>query len=378
MSTVFGPRCECRLQRMETIMTGQDRNDMTAGNNSSSGSIMADMLEKVQSYLESRDWSAVPIMEGQEFEVVPLAQGEYNLNYLITSSSVQLVFRLNIGTQIEREDQILYEYKALKLLEKSGVTPRPFFVDDARKFFDTGILIEEYLPGEPLDYRRDLLSAAKLFAEIQSVRVPDEDNHLIREDAPLSLIYTECAGLLKKYFDSDLADPAIKGYLMDLISWAEEARAKERYYQEDPCPCIVNTEVNSGNFIVNRKRDTTHLVDWEMPRWGDPSQDLSHFCSPLTTLWKTSYRMTERDKQMFLRAYAESVTDKHLRDTLHERVRLRDPFVYLRGISWSAMGFVAYQTDYAGVRNPDTWATLQRYMDLDFIRSLFDPFMKQP
>jgi hypothetical protein len=38
---------------------------------------------------------------------------------------------------------------------------------------------------------------------------------------------------------------------------------------------------------------------------------------------------------------------------------------------------VAYQTGDAGIRNPDTWATLQRYMNLDFIRSLFEPFMTE-
>ena len=350
---------------------------MSADRNSSGTNQMTDRLAEVRSYLQSREWSGVPIMKGRTFDVAPLAQGEYNLNYLITSGSTKLVFRLNIGTQIERVDQILYEYRALKLLEESGVTPRPFFVDDTREFFDTGILIEEYLPGESLDYGADLLSAAKLFAKIQNIRVTEEDNHLIREDAPLSLIYEECRKLLQRYFDSDLADPAIKDFLLELISWAGEARARERYYQEDPCPCIVNTEVNSGNFIVNRERDSLHLVDWEMPRWGDPSQDLSHFCSPLTTLWKTSYRMTEHDKQAFLQAYAESISDRHLRDTLHERVALRDPFVYLRGISWSAMGYIAYQTEYEGMRNPDTWATLLRYMKLEFIRSLFDPFMKR-
>jgi hypothetical protein len=59
-----------------------------------------------------------------------------------------------------------------------------------------------------------------------------------------------------------------------------------------------------------------------------------------------------------------------------ERIRLREPFVRLRGISWSAMGWAAYQSDYAGVRNPDTWARLRQYMNLEFIRGLFDPFLK--
>jgi aminoglycoside phosphotransferase (APT) family kinase protein len=140
----------------------------------------------------------------------------------------------------------------------------------------------------------------------------------------------------------------------------------------------VNTEVNSGNFIVNRKRETIHLVDWEMPRWGDPSQDLAHFCSPLTTLWKTDWRMSPAKKRDFLKTYCRHIDDAHLRDTLEERMRLRDPFVYLRGISWSAMGWIAYQTKFSGMKNPDTWAKLQQYMNLKFIRELFDPIINPP
>jgi hypothetical protein len=46
-----------------------------------------------------------------------------------------------------------------------------------------------------------------------------------------------------------------------------------------------------------------------------------------------------------------------------------------RGISWSAKGWVAYQTEFTGMKNPDTWTKLQQYLNLDFIRSLFDPFI---
>ena len=336
---------------------------------------MKAMLARVRDYLAARDWSDVPVMRGRRFVVTPLAQGEYNLNYLLDDGSRRLVFRVNMGSQIGREDQIDYEYRALKLLAASGVTPQPYFVDDSRTFFDRGILIMSFLPGEPLDYRRDLDAAAGLFARIHQVRVPAADNHLIREDAPLSLIVEECTGLLQTYFASDLARPDIRDYLRDVLAWADARRTTERFYQQDPWPCIVNTEVNSANFIVNRSRGSTHLVDWEMPRWGDPSQDLSHFCSPLTTLWKTDYRMTPGTKKAFVRQYQSGISDRHLRDTLQERIRLRDPFVALRGIAWSAMGWVAYQTAFDGVKNSDTWATLQRYMDLAFIRSLFDPLV---
>jgi thiamine kinase-like enzyme len=335
-----------------------------------------ELLPRVEAYIKEHDWRFVPVMKGGRHRVFPLAQGEYNLNYRVETDSRPVVFRVNIGTQIGREDQIEYEYKALELLSASGVTPLPYFVDNSKKRLDHGVLIMEYLPGEPLDYREDLFAAAGIFSKIHQVSVLDEMNHLIREEAPLTLIYEECKTLLNRYFDSGLADPAIAAYLRMLLVWADAAREKERWYAEDPFACIVNTEVNSGNFIVNRKVGTLHLVDWEMPRWGDPSQDLAHFGSPFTTLWKSDYRMSESEKQAFIRHYAGHMSNPHLRDTIFDRVRLREPFVYLRGISWSAMGWAAYQQDFSGVKNPDTWETLKRYMRLSFIRGVFDPIFK--
>ena len=112
---------------------------------------MQEMLPCVEAYLSERSWHDVPVMADRTFRVIPLAQGEYNLNYLLADDETHLVLRVNIGTQIGREDQIHYEYNALRLLESSGVTPTPYFVDDTRAQIDRGVLIMAYLPGEPLD-----------------------------------------------------------------------------------------------------------------------------------------------------------------------------------------------------------------------------------
>jgi len=333
-------------------------------------------LIRVQHYLRQHCWDDVPTMAGQNFTVSPLAKGEYNLNYLLQSAQTQLVFRVNMASQINRQDQIVYEYKALQLLQQSGVTPIPCFVDDSRRLIDRGISIMHYLPGAPLDYQLDLAGAAKTLATVHQVEVADSNNHLIVEREPLSLIYEECVGLLQTYLSSELADPDMCRFLREVIAWAKMAKAKEQYFLDDPWLCIVNTEVNSGNFIVNRAKQTTHLIDWEMPRWGDPSTDLCHFCSPLTTLWKTSFRFVPESTALFLKVYAQNIRSARLRNTLEDRMRLKFPFVLLRGISWSTMAWVAYQTDYSGIHNEDTRLKLQEYMDLAFIRSLFEPFMK--
>ena len=169
-------------------------------------------LIEVQRYLQEQCWDEIPAIDGHSFTVTQLAKGEYNLNYLLKSQRIQRVFRVNMGTQIGRDDQILYEYKTLQLLQNSGVTPVPFFVDDSRSLIDRGISIMESLPGCPLDYRLDLASAAKTLAIVHQVEVEAAKNHLIVESQPLSLIFDECVGLLETYFNSDLANPEIDSF----------------------------------------------------------------------------------------------------------------------------------------------------------------------
>ncbi len=329
--------------------------------------------QAVSDYLAALDPEDIPALAGERFQVHPLAAGEYNLNYLLSSPQRKLVFRINIASQINRPDQIAYEYRALQLLAASGVTPRPLHLDDSRRHLDRGIAIIEYLPGRPLDYRRDLAGAARTLATIHQQRTAGAAEQLIVEEAPLSLLYEECAGLLGRYFHSPLAPAKTRRLLEKILAWMERARGEEAYFQANPWLCVVNTEVNSGNFIVNDQARTTHLIDWEMPRWGDPSSDLCHFCSPLTTRWKSDFAFTATGEADFIDQYRRHLHCPLLRASLDERLRRKTPFVRLRGIAWSAMAWVAYQGEYSGIRNPDTWRRLQEYLDPATIRTVFHP-----
>ncbi len=207
---------------------------------------------------------------------------------------------VNIDTQIACENQIRYEFDTLVMLAESDFTPKPYFIDDTKALINHGVLLMEYLEGEALIYKRDYKDAARMFAGIHgySHRLQD-GKHLIVEQNPLSMTYKECSQLLQTYFTSPTADSVIRDYLKSILEWADKARRRELYFQENPWWCAINTEVNSSNFIVNRKAGSIHLVDWEKPLWGDPSQDLSHFSVPTTTLWKTNHRMTKADRQSF-------------------------------------------------------------------------------
>lgn len=304
--------------------------------------------------------------------VSPLACGEYNLNFLVQGAHKH-VFRINMASQIRRKDQIVYEYKALQLLQKSGVTPIPYFVDDSRSHIDRGVSLMEFLPGRSLEYTRDSHRAAKVFAKIHGTDIPQQKNHLIAEDQPLTLIYNECEALLAKYFASPLADPEIAKYLQMVLLWMKDNRTSETFFQRHPWMCMVNTEVNSGNFIIDA--DKAFLIDWEMPRWGDPSTDLCHFLSPLTTLWKTDFQFSREARKAFLKQYCQALDDHALKNSLQERMDIKMPYILLRGISWSAMAHIGYQDGSLSVRNKDTWQTLCHYMNLDFIHNIFAPYI---
>ncbi len=336
------------------------------------------LLSLVRDYVAQSDLSYLPGWNAvASWTVLPLAQGEYNVNFVLKQGSLRWVLRVNMASQIGREDQIEYEYQTLALLQPTGVTPVPYAVEREQSPFSRGCLWMEYLPGRPLDYQSDLEAVAELFGRLHSVSAHLGANHLIVEEAPLSMTTAECRILLVTYWKSKRSDLSIGSYLRDVLDWAEEAKARERYLVEDPWPCVINTEVNSGNFICEPNSGALHLVDWEKALWGDPSQDLSHFCAPTTTLWKTDVRLSEQQRRSFLERYKRAVPDVHLRSTIEERVALRDPFNRLRGVSWTAMAWVKYQTGEQPVRNPDTFRKMESYLDLVFLRGLFDEYIER-
>ncbi|NIA31801.1 MAG: phosphotransferase, partial [Actinobacteria bacterium] len=120
-----------------------------------------------------------------------LAQGEYNVNFLLSSAKLQAVLRLNTGSQMHLENQIAYEFRTLEILQNTGVTPRPLYLDDSRKISPHGMLVMEYLPGRWLEYENDYLKAVGIFAKIHSVKY-FPNSGLVAADKPASAILKEC------------------------------------------------------------------------------------------------------------------------------------------------------------------------------------------
>lgn len=302
----------------------------------------------------------------KDFTIHFLAQGEYNLNFTISDILKKYVFRVNLGSQIGLDKQITYEYNALKTLELSGVTPKVYHVDDTKTFFEYGILIMEFLYGEPLTYDRDLKKASQIFAKIHSLDITKNSKTFIIEQNIFSQRIKESNRLLKNVLDSDVISVDLKKFFIKFLEWAENNEHKQSYYMNNSIHVINNTEVNSHNFIIGDKK--SYLIDWEKPVISDPCQDLTQFLATTTTLWKRNYILSKDETKMFFKSYNHYLDIKV--NDIEERVHLYTPYLYLRALSWCAYAFLEYQNPYKNIFNPDTYNKIKEYLDVDFIKRL--------
>lgn len=307
----------------------------------------------------------------KDIQVTFLAQGEYNINFIITDGIKKYVFRVNTGSQLALQNQIKYEYDALKALEVSGVTPKVYYVDDQKDYFDYGILIMEFLEGRPLAYDKDLKKAANIFGSIHALDLEKINrDHFIVEENLFSERILEARRLLKDFFVSPIVDPKLKRYFDHFLNWCEKNKRKEKYFIENKWHVINNTEVNSHNFIIGTKHH--FLIDWEKPVISDPCQDLTQFLAPTTTLWKADYIFSEEEKESFFEQYVNSLGTPGC--YIRERVHLYTPYLYLRALSWCAYAWLAYQNPNKDIQNMDTFKKIKAYLDIDFMNDLLKEF----
>ena len=297
-------------------------------------------------------------------EVRFLAAGEYNANYHVRAGSGEYVLRVNHGSQLGLgSGQIEYEFGVLTAVAPSGVTPRPYHVDPHPELLPGGALLMEYLPGRPLDYARDLGAAGRIFARVHAL---PPGQGLLRQEKAVLDIASESEGLLNRFPDHPM--PALRDRLLAYRDEVVELYEQNRgFFSAEPL-VMVNTEVNSGNFLIgDGNAGGDYLVDWEKAVVSTRYQDLGHFLVPTTTLWKTSTRLTREQRREFLAAYRRelgalgaAVPDM---EALDRGSSLLERTILLRALSWCFMAFYEYTRTERAIRNEDTFATIRQYLD---------------
>lgn len=306
--------------------------------------------EKIEKFLKERKWL------GGILSISHLASGEYNENYLIISTDGKSVFRINHGSQLFIDNQIEYEFTVLKSIEESGVTPRPYFFESNPSCFSGGVLLMEFIEGKPLDYTADSDKAAFIFSRIHKLPC---DSRLIRQINPVEDICSESIKLINMNSFAEYVD--VKLLLQKYYDEMIELSVRHKNIFGNESLCTVNSEVNSGNFIISDKRSV--LVDWEKAVVSCRYQDLGHFLVPTTTLWKTEFRFSEEEKHKFLRTYI-TCSDLDIEfDEVLFKTEMLERVILLRALSWCYMAYYQYVSGNKNLTHDETFSKIKCYLD---------------
>lgn len=290
-----------------------------------------------------------------------LGAGEYNVNFLYDySSEEKRILRLNMRSQMNLANQMAYEYHTLKLLEDSGVTPKVYSLEESPKLIPYKYLTMEYLKGRPLDYEKDMDIAAYLLSKVHNHSYP-RNNELILAENPFQLMYEECSNMASYYLSWKNGDSVVKDYLNKFLAICK-AKLTNDYKLTNTC--IINTELNSGNFIIGSDKSDSYVIDWEKALIGECEQDLAHFLAPTTTFWKTDKILSKEEIDKFLEEYQK------YRNFSRDKFEEYFIFTCLRGVTWCSMAYKEYILREKLLTDDYTFNKISSYLDYEFLKML--------
>ena len=288
-----------------------------------------------------------------------LGAGEYNINFTFEEGDLKKVLRINMKSQMNLENQIEYEYETLQLLKDSGVTPKPYDLVTETNLLPYKYLTMEFLKGRPLNYKTDMYIAAYLLSKVHNT--PYGDNKLINATNPFQLMFDECKQMAGEYLAWDKVDEKVSSYINRFLEKCLTL-IPEKYSIANPC--IINTELNSGNFLIGEGKEDSYVIDWEKALIGECEQDLAHFLAPTTTFWKTDIILSENEINEFLEKYG------NYRNFDRKRFERYLIFNCLRGVTWCSMAFRQYSENDKMLMDDTTFKKIASYIELEFLEKV--------
>jgi thiamine kinase-like enzyme len=291
---------------------------------------MSDFEIEIKRYMKNLPPDVLGLCSTNSIEIIDMFSGAYNLNFYVRVNKKKFIFRINIEQQSGLKNQIEYEDNVLRFLEGYNIAPTTYYADNTLKYFDFGILIEQYLDGPHLSYEKaQIIEAAELLAKLHSLPLVDA-NFIVWQD-PLEATADFVKNDILNY-------EAKKTHDKKLIRLAKELMERTKKDIEDKrnlfhADSLNHTDVVSDNFI--KTSDGLRLIDWEKPRVDDCTYDISCFLSEPAQLWCSEKVMNSTSRESFLNTY--SILSRQKKDLLLEKIRIREPLVSLHWILWGAI-----------------------------------------
>lgn len=285
-------------------------------------------IHAIAEYLNAKGWVAIDDPAEQIHLLGASATNEnYRIALLEIYGETRHVLRINLDSHMGLTDQAEYEFFVLQALRRSGVTPRPYYVDtEGCGALGNGVMLMEYLPGRGFTYGVDYALAARTLAAVHAQ--PAEG--LLVDANPLREAARQCDGAVDAARESG-SGIMVSGMkkCVEELEWL--AGKVDRWEPEDPLVIVHGTPVAS-NFIVDEDGQRAWLVDWESAMISNRYYDLGRFMLVASYGGESGYCRDETEKHRFLSAYADAAGLDVPVDVMMERA---DVFAQAAGL-WNS------------------------------------------
>jgi len=286
---------------------------------------------KIQKYIKNVLLEHFGLPLNTLYKIEDTIISNYNINHVIQLVHKRYVLRLNVEKQSGLSHQIEYEYKTLEYLADYGIVPKPYLVDNTKRWLPFGFLVQEYLPGKHLDYDEieGIGEAAAVLATLHRIALPTE-KFLIMWDDPLKDSLKEITRMLSGYAERKSRDRELVKAGSKLQKKLEvSADINGKHFK---AVSIIHTDVVNDNFI--RSPEGIKIIDWEKPRIDDGTYDVCVFLGKPPQIWGASRLMDKGEREYFIHKYCRS--GGYEQGEIEEKVRIRQPFVSFRWVLWGA------------------------------------------
>ncbi|MFH1912701.1 MAG: aminoglycoside phosphotransferase family protein [Pseudomonadota bacterium] len=227
-------------------------------------------------------------------QIVPLGSRWNNDNFVVTMQELygetKYLLRLTRGGGFGLMARIAYEFGVLQTVRQSGITPRPFFCDEAAMVDgqSAGALLMEFLTGQPLVCDTHWWLAAQTLGLIHSLPA---HGRLVEREEPVMDVYGMFDGI------TTMDTQAHGAELSRLAQRAARLLAGEERV-------VTHGSVQPSDFVVDEDRGRAWLVDWENGGMSTRWVDVGLFMASAAMVPVGAYCRTDDERREFLDAYA--------------------------------------------------------------------------
>lgn len=286
------------------------------------------IIENVRNYFDKKGNKALGLAGKTEISI--LGKGESNLNLLARNGRKEFVVRVSL---LEKS-RTRKEYNILKAIEPLHIAPRPYIIDDSKRFVKEDFIIIEKLPGRLLNKRisvDDVKIIAKTLLKLHHKRYAgfgQVDGNLKKGILYDSL--NERIGWASYEFDN-LRDEIIRNnkpadlrcsilpVLIKMKRIFDDICLKNRQFFSGSRFSVVHGDLRQWNIL--RYPGGISLIDWELARIADPAEDIGNFF--------VNSHISEPNKKIFMKEYLGGRTDK----SLEKRIKVYE-LLQMMGIAY--------------------------------------------